>query len=243
MAAIFRRFLTYGGLERWIDPLAPAAVEQPPGALMETYRFFLQPVSWLIITTLVVSLVASTTELAMFAFLGSLVDRMAASTPERFVRDNLWLLAAMGFVILVARPILRHLVARARQFVDHAEPLRARPLADLPLRAPAEPRLLPGRLRRAHQPESDADGHGAARERGERHRRRLVPARLSRRHTVDVRRLRLASDAAADRMARRLCRGHLLARATGAGALDRHVGGEFRVSPAGSSMDSPTSFR
>ena len=105
MAAIFRRFLTYGGLERWIDPLAPAAVEQPPGALMETYRFFLQPVRWLIITTLVVSLVASTTELAMFAFLGSLVDRMAASTPERFVRDNLWLLAAMGFIILVARPI------------------------------------------------------------------------------------------------------------------------------------------
>lgn len=104
MAAILRRFLTYGGLERWIDPLGPAEVERPPGALMQTYRFFLQPVRWLIITTLVVSLIASATELAMFGFLGSLVDRMAASSPQRFVPENLWLLAVMGFVILIARP-------------------------------------------------------------------------------------------------------------------------------------------
>jgi ATP-binding cassette subfamily B multidrug efflux pump len=96
--------LTYGGLERWFDPLAPAAVEQPPGALLETYRFFLQPVKWLIVTTLIVSLIASITELAMFAFLGSLVDRMAASGAERFLADNAWLLAFMGFVILIARP-------------------------------------------------------------------------------------------------------------------------------------------
>jgi len=100
----FETFLTYGGLERWIDPLGPAAVEQPPGALMQTYRFFLEPVRGLIITTLVVSLVASATELAMFGFLGSLVDRMAASSPERFVPDNVWLLALMGLVILIARP-------------------------------------------------------------------------------------------------------------------------------------------
>ncbi len=103
---------------------APAAVEQPPGALLETYRFFLKPVKWLIVTTLVVSLVASVTELAMFAFLGSLVDRMAASSPERFVSDNLWLLVFMGFVLLVARPFFIDLVARARQPVDHAEPLQ-----------------------------------------------------------------------------------------------------------------------
>ena len=48
---------------------------------------------WLIAATLVVSLIASVTELAMFAFLASLVDRMAASGPDRFVADNAWLLA------------------------------------------------------------------------------------------------------------------------------------------------------
>src|SRR5882724_5898500 len=90
LAAILRRFLTYGGLERWVDPLGPATVEQPPGALLETYRFFLKPVKWLIVVTLIVSLVASVTELAMFSFLGSLVDRMSTSTPDRFIPENAW---------------------------------------------------------------------------------------------------------------------------------------------------------
>ena len=78
--------------------------------------------------------------------------------------------------------VLHHLVAGARQPLDHAEPVEPRPLAELPLCAAPEPRLLPERLCRPHQPEGDADRHGASRERRERHRRRLVSARLSRRH-------------------------------------------------------------
>ena len=105
MAAILRRFLSYGGLERWIDPLAPAPVEQPPGALVETFRYFLNPLRGLIAATLVIALVASVTELALFAFLGSLVDRMAASGPERFVADNSAVLLLMAVVLLVIRPV------------------------------------------------------------------------------------------------------------------------------------------
>ena len=105
MAAILRRFLSYGGLEHWIDPLAPAPVEQPPGALIETYRYFLHPLRGLIIATLIVALVASVAELSLFAFLGSLVDRMAASTPERFVADNRTVLILMAIVLLVVRPV------------------------------------------------------------------------------------------------------------------------------------------
>ena len=104
MAAILRRFLTYGGLERWIDPLGPSVVQQPPSALIETYSFFLKPVKWLIVITLVVSLIASVTELAMFSFLGSLVDLMSASSPDRFIPENIWLLVFMGAVVLVVRP-------------------------------------------------------------------------------------------------------------------------------------------
>jgi ATP-binding cassette subfamily B multidrug efflux pump len=105
LAAILRRFLSYGGLERWIDPLAPAPVEQPPGALVETFRYFLNPLRGLIAATLVIALVASVTELALFAFLGSLVDRMAASGPERFVADNSAVLLLMAVVLLVIRPV------------------------------------------------------------------------------------------------------------------------------------------
>ncbi len=105
MAAIFRRFLSYGGLERWIDPLAPAPVEQPPSALLATYRYFLRPLRGLIAATLVVSLIASVTELSLFAFLGTLVDRMGASSQERFLADNWRILLIMTGVLLVVRPV------------------------------------------------------------------------------------------------------------------------------------------
>ena len=105
MAALIRWFFTYRGLERWIDPLGPAPVEQPPGALLDVFRHFLEPVKGLLATTLVVSLIASVTELSMFAFLGSLVDRMAASSPADFVSDNLSLLVFMSVVLLVVRPV------------------------------------------------------------------------------------------------------------------------------------------
>ena len=59
----------------------------------------------LLVVTLIVSLIASVIELSMFAFLGSLVDRMSASTPDRFVADNFWLLAFMSVVLLIGRPL------------------------------------------------------------------------------------------------------------------------------------------
>jgi ATP-binding cassette subfamily B multidrug efflux pump len=92
-------------MERWIDPLAPSRVEQPPTALTAFYRYLLAPMKGLLVVTLAVSLVASVIELAMFGFLGSLVDRMANSTPERFVSDNAGLLLFMAVVLLVGRPL------------------------------------------------------------------------------------------------------------------------------------------
>jgi ATP-binding cassette subfamily B multidrug efflux pump len=99
------RFSTYDAFERIIDPLERVPVREPPSALVALLRHFLWPVRWLIVATLITSLIASVTELAMFSFLGSLVDRMASSSPERFVADEAWLLAFMAFVLLVARPL------------------------------------------------------------------------------------------------------------------------------------------
>ncbi len=102
---LFRRFLTYGGLEHWLDPLAPAPIERPPMELGPLYRFFLKPFGGLIVVTLVVSFIAAASELALFGFLGSLVDRMSASPPEDFVADNALVLIAMSVVVLVVRPV------------------------------------------------------------------------------------------------------------------------------------------
>src|SRR5690606_9637762 len=95
----------YGGLERWLDPLAAAPIERPPMELAALYRFFLKPFGGLIVVTLIVSFVAAASELALFGFLGSLVDRMAASPPQDFVADNFLVLIAMAVVVLVVRPV------------------------------------------------------------------------------------------------------------------------------------------
>jgi ATP-binding cassette, subfamily B, multidrug efflux pump len=102
---MLRRFTTYAGLEGWIEPLDSEPVVQPPTAVAGFVRHFLYPLRWLLATTLVVSLIASATELVLFLFLGSLVDRMAAAGPERFVPENLSLLVVMGFVVLIVRPV------------------------------------------------------------------------------------------------------------------------------------------
>ncbi|MYZ46737.1 ABC transporter ATP-binding protein [Rhizobiales bacterium L72] len=97
--------MTYRGLEQWIDPLVPRPVEQPPTTLVRFYRYFLAPVKGLVVATLTVSFVASIIELSLFAFLGSLVDRMGASRPEAFIADNAWTLVFMSAVLLVGRPL------------------------------------------------------------------------------------------------------------------------------------------
>ena len=86
-------------------PVRSGSVELPPQKFLDFVRHFIRPMRGLIAWTLAISLIASVIELSMFGFLGSLVDRMAASGDERFVPDNLWLLAFMGFVLLVLRPL------------------------------------------------------------------------------------------------------------------------------------------
>ncbi|MGQ7792722.1 ABC transporter ATP-binding protein [Faunimonas sp. B44] len=102
---LLQRFLSYGGLEGWIDPLRPAPVEQPPATLVRFYRHFLAPLKGLIAATLAVSFVASIIELSLFAFLGSLVDRMAAGTQATFISENAGLLVFMSLVLLIGRPL------------------------------------------------------------------------------------------------------------------------------------------
>jgi ATP-binding cassette subfamily B multidrug efflux pump len=176
-----RRFFSLGGMERWIDPLEPAPIVQPPGKLVPFYRHFLAPMKGLIAVTLVVSLIASVVELSMFAFLGSLVDRMAASGPERFVAENFWLLACMGFVLLVLRPISTIL---SRGLVN----LALAPNLSTLVRWQSYRYVLRQSLgffqndfSGPHQPESHADWDGCARKRREHCRRGLVPRCLCRR--------------------------------------------------------------
>ncbi|MHA1190535.1 MAG: ABC transporter ATP-binding protein, partial [Alphaproteobacteria bacterium] len=60
---------------------------------------------WLLGATLFVSMVASLSEISLFAFLGTLVDRMNGSDPTNFLSEHGAMFAAMSIVVLIVRPV------------------------------------------------------------------------------------------------------------------------------------------
>ncbi|EKV27654.1 ABC transporter-related protein [Caenispirillum salinarum AK4] len=97
MHAFFERL--FRGLD-YID------VKRPPSQVAAFYRHFLQPVKGLLILTLVIAGLASLAELALFAFLGVLVDWANETPPEDFLAEYGWALAGMAVVAAVVRPLL-----------------------------------------------------------------------------------------------------------------------------------------
>ncbi|WP_158045272.1 ABC transporter ATP-binding protein [Skermanella pratensis] len=92
--------------EKLLDALAPADVVQPPQRPGAFVSYFLKPIGGLLAVTLVVSGLASFSELALYAFLGWLVDWMATTPREEFLQVHGWSLAGMALVAIVIRPLL-----------------------------------------------------------------------------------------------------------------------------------------
>ncbi|WP_119462856.1 ABC transporter ATP-binding protein [Rhodospirillaceae bacterium SYSU D60014] len=92
--------------ERLFDPLAPAEIVQPPERIVPFFRYFLKPVRGLLILTLIVAGLASLSELALFVFLGLLVDWVGTTGREQFIEQHGWALAGMALVAIVLRPVL-----------------------------------------------------------------------------------------------------------------------------------------
>jgi ATP-binding cassette, subfamily B, multidrug efflux pump len=95
----------YAFFERLFDPLAPSQVRRPPPTTAAFFWHFLRPIRGLLIVTLLVSGVAAASELALYAFLGVLVDWLTNSTPQTFLSEHGWALAGMAFVALILRPV------------------------------------------------------------------------------------------------------------------------------------------
>ncbi|NIA70153.1 ABC transporter ATP-binding protein [Pelagibius litoralis] len=95
----------YAFFERLFNPLTPAAIERPPTMTRAFFIHFLAPIKGLLLITLAVSAVAAVAEIALYAFLGKLVDWLTVGSPETFLREHAWALAGMAFVAVVLRPI------------------------------------------------------------------------------------------------------------------------------------------
>ncbi len=94
----------YAFFERLFDPLAPSKVTRPPKSTAAFFWHFLGPIRWLLLITLAVSGIAAGAELALYAFLGVLVDWISEGAPESFLDDHGWALIGMAFVALLLRP-------------------------------------------------------------------------------------------------------------------------------------------
>ncbi|MGE0765376.1 MAG: ABC transporter ATP-binding protein [Hyphomicrobiaceae bacterium] len=96
---------------RWfetrIDAFPDDQPERPPARLFDFYWYYVKPVWPVFLVLLVVGAIGSLIEVALFAFIGSLVDLMrTAKTPATFFSDHGVTLASMGFVALVLRPLV-----------------------------------------------------------------------------------------------------------------------------------------
>ena len=95
---------------RWFESLIDAFKEpderMPPASVWRFYVFYLKQVWPIFAVTLVVGLGVALVEVSLFGFVGRLID-MAKGTPgPRFFHEHGRLLLWMGFVALIARPIL-----------------------------------------------------------------------------------------------------------------------------------------
>ena len=95
----------FNWLARLSDPFTEAHVTRPPDRLLAFYRHFLKPVRGLLAAVVITSLLASLSEMALFVFLGRLVDLTTeAESPATFFSDHAWLLIGMAVVVLIVRP-------------------------------------------------------------------------------------------------------------------------------------------
>lgn len=93
--------------ERLIDPFRDYPVQQPPASLLSFYWHFIRQVWPFFAALLVIGLFGALIEVSLFAFLGQIVDLVReASSPAAFFEVHSGTLLWMGFVALIARPVV-----------------------------------------------------------------------------------------------------------------------------------------
>ncbi|WP_183982293.1 ATP-binding cassette domain-containing protein [Pseudoxanthomonas broegbernensis] len=101
----------FGWFERRIDPYPPAPVTQPPRALYAFCRHYTRGTEpWLALMAVLTTAIAIT-EVSLYAFTGSIVDRLSSHTPATFLAEEGWKFVLMALVVLVAMPVLNLLSA------------------------------------------------------------------------------------------------------------------------------------
>jgi ATP-binding cassette subfamily B multidrug efflux pump len=97
--------------ENRLDPYPAAPTTQPPRSLYAFCRHYTRGAEpWLVLMALLTSAIA-VTEVSLYAFTGSNVDRLSSHTPATFLQEEGWKFGLMALVVLVVMPALNLLSA------------------------------------------------------------------------------------------------------------------------------------
>src|SRR5215510_8001323 len=102
---VSRHCAMYRWFESRIDPFPDDPPSRPPETLLAFYLYFVRPVWPAFGLLLVAGCLGSVIEVALLAFVGSLVDMMrGATSAEHFFAQHGLALAWMAVIALIARP-------------------------------------------------------------------------------------------------------------------------------------------
>ncbi|KAB0541189.1 ABC transporter ATP-binding protein [Xanthomonas cissicola] len=91
--------------ESLIDIFPPIEREMPPRSVWRFYLHYLRPLWPILLATLIAGLLLALVEVAMFDFLGRIVDMLAGKPGPDFFRQHAGELTWMAVITLVARPL------------------------------------------------------------------------------------------------------------------------------------------
>ncbi len=101
--------------ERLTQPFPDAEPTQPPKGILAFCRYYTQGMWKVILAVSVLSAIVAVLEVALFGFLGQLVDWFAEQDRSTFLQNEKWTLIGMGLTVVVFIPgfiLLRSLLSR-----------------------------------------------------------------------------------------------------------------------------------
>jgi ATP-binding cassette subfamily B multidrug efflux pump len=113
--------------ERLTQPFPDDAPTQPPKGLVAFCKYYTQGMWGVVFTVSLLSAIVAMLEVALFGFLGQMVDWFSEQNRETFLDDQKWTLVGMGTTVLILIPLfilLRSLFSRQSLMGNY--PMRVR---------------------------------------------------------------------------------------------------------------------
>ncbi|KAF7771150.1 ATP-binding cassette, subfamily B, bacterial [Pseudoalteromonas citrea] len=96
----------YKFFERFTNPFPDTDIIPPPNSLFSFCRFYTRGMEWPLIAMSISAAILAILEVALFGFMGDLVDWLSTYTPEALLAHKKSELIYMGIVTLVALPLI-----------------------------------------------------------------------------------------------------------------------------------------